>query len=311
MASPDGSSGSGSRATGSTTVTGTRTMKLPTFSGGTEKDEITARDFVERIEAHCRVLNKTENDACNEMHLVLRGNAANWWRTLARRDIDPTNWTQVKKEFLDTYATKLTGHTAHAIGQLEQRVGESPDEYFGRLDQVIEDMVTDYPDEHKTRTSPAANTWDQGYKDTFKNFRNYVQKYLYIGGLRENLRADVLKANPSTLVDALKEARKSNLIATKQKGIFSVDEENTNKTEEDLDLTEEEIHAINQRRAKFGRKPFNTQKKGPIKCYNCNKLGHIARNCNQGQRRNIRSIEEGQETQHNDQIQSIHGQDFW
>jgi hypothetical protein len=96
-------------------VTGTRSLKLPTFSGGHDKDDLSPLDFVERIETYIKSAKRDENDSCVEMHLALRSNALLWWRTLSQRDIDVNIWKDVRKEFLDTYAPKITGQTAHAI----------------------------------------------------------------------------------------------------------------------------------------------------------------------------------------------------
>ena len=48
-------------------------MKLPTFSGGSDKDDLPPRDFLERIEAYCKALKKDTNDEFTEMQLALRG----------------------------------------------------------------------------------------------------------------------------------------------------------------------------------------------------------------------------------------------
>jgi len=151
--------------------------------------------------------------------------------------------------------------------------------------------------------------------------RNHIQKYLFIGGLRESLRLDVLKAKTISLADALKEASKSELIHKKQGKIFSIEEELEESNEPDLD--DEEIAAINHRRMKMGKRPFkkrfgnrNTTNE-EVKCYNCNRMGHIAKNCNAPRRRQIRAIDDGEatETESMEQpqpIMAIHDQlDFW
>jgi len=291
-----------------TVVTGTRNLKLPTFSGGVDKDDLNPRDFVERIETYCQATKRDPNDECIEMHLALRGNATIWWRTLKRRGINTNLWTEVKAEFLQTYAPTITGQTAHAIGQLEQRSMESVNDYFGRLDQIVEEMM-------------ASLTLTQSQNAGGEAARNHIQKYLFIGGLRESLRLDVLKAKTISLADALKEASKSELIHKKQGKIFSIEEELEESNEPDLD--DEEIAAINHRRMKMGKRPFKKRfgnrnmTNEEVKCYNCNRMGHIAKNCNAPRKGQIRAIDDGEttETESMDQpqpIMAIHDQlDFW
>ncbi len=146
-------------------VTGTRSLKLPTFSGGQEKDDLSPLDFVERIE-YCKSMKRDENDSCVEMHLALRGNTLLWWRTLKRRGINVNVWKDVRQEFLDTYSPKITGQTAHAIGQLEQKATETVNDYFNRLDQIFDEILLSFP------TVPTGHTTTCG--TTFRN--NYSQE---------------------------------------------------------------------------------------------------------------------------------------
>jgi hypothetical protein len=52
--------------------TTTRSLKLPTFSGGVEKDDLSPQDFVERIETYCKAMKRDVDDNCTEMHLALQ-----------------------------------------------------------------------------------------------------------------------------------------------------------------------------------------------------------------------------------------------
>ncbi len=258
-------------------------MKLPTFSGGSDKDDLPPRDFVERIEAYCKALKKDTNDECTEMQLALRGNATIWWRSLARRGISNGVWADVRQEFLATYQPSVTGKTAHAIGQLEQKGTETINDYFNRLDQVIDEMMA-------SATQPTTST-----KTIYDNVRNHIQKYLFIGGLRENLRIEVQKTEPTSLAEALKAAGKTELILKRETSkVFSVEDNPltpTNNDEDDLD--DEEIAALNAWRAKRGKKPMQRRNANlqDVKCYNCNKMGHISRNC-RAPRKAVRSMDE-------------------
>jgi Retrotransposon gag protein/Zinc knuckle len=278
------------------TLTG-RSLKMPTFSGGSDKDDLSPIDFVERIETYCKSTKRPEDDACVEIHLTLRGNALIWWRTLKRRGIDTTKWQEVRTAFLETYAPTITGQTAHAIGQMEQRVSETVNDYFGRLDQIIDEMFFSFP------------TVGAGQTKTYEDVRNHLQRYLFIGGLRENLRIEVLKTSPLALVDALKDASKAELIQKRQGNkIFAIGDDTEEQDHGYSDLEEDEIAAINQRRFRMGKKPLMKRRNNSdIKCYNCNRMGHISKNCQAPRRKPIRSIQE--EQHHSEQPDASHDDD--
>jgi Retrotransposon gag protein/Zinc knuckle len=303
-------------ATTPSVVAGMRSLKMPTFSGGLEKDDLSPLDFVERIETYVKSAKRNDNDSCVEMHLNLRGNALIWWRTLKRRGVNTENWKEVRQAFLETYAPTITGQTAHAIGQMEQRANETVNDYFGRLDQIVDEMLSTFP-------TPATS-----YVKTYEDVRNHMQKYLFIGGLRENIRVEVLKVTPTTLADALKEACKAELILKKQNNrIFAIEDENNEQAETDLD--DDEIMAINRRRQRLGKRPIVRRRPGnnanpnanananDIKCYNCNRMGHISKNCTAPRRKPIKAIEENQEEEEKqpdnaiNAIQERDDLDFW
>jgi hypothetical protein len=106
------------------------------------------------------------------MRLALRGNALLWWRTLKRRGINVNVWNDVRQEFLETYAPKITRQTAQAIGQLEQKTSETVNDYFDRLDQIVDEMLASFP--------PVATSQVKTYDD----LQNHIQKQLFTGGLK-------------------------------------------------------------------------------------------------------------------------------
>lgn len=121
---------------------------------------------------------------------------------------------------------------------------------------------------------------------TANNVWNHMQKHLFIGGLRENLRAEVLKISTATLIETLMQASKAKLIHNKQMHkIFAVEDlVQQHETQNDKELDTDEIMAINCWRAKCGKWPITKTPTG-IKCYKCNKMGHMSRDCRAPRRR--------------------------
>jgi hypothetical protein len=167
---------------------------------------------------------------------------------------------------------------------------------------------------------------------TYSDLRNHIQKQLFTGGLKESLRVEVLKAQSATLMDSLKEASKVKLILKKPANhrLFAIDE--TDDDEHETDLDEDEIMAINQRQKRMGKRPIrgqrnnfsgnnngNSNQSNDIKCYNCNKLGHISKNCNAPRRKPIQSIQDeqrdeedgGRQSEVINLIQERDNLDFW
>jgi hypothetical protein len=149
------------------------------------------------------------------------------------------------------------------IRQLEQRATETVNDYFGRLDQIIDEMLSTFP--------PSSIK----HQDTFEELRNHMQKFLFIAGLRERIRTEVLKVSPTTLVEALKEASKFELIFK-----WHTNRVSSNKVVE-FDLDKEEIMAINRRRFRLGKPPLVRCKcnASDEKCFHCNKMGQTSKTC--------------------------------
>ncbi len=61
---------------------------------GFEKGNLCQLDFVEQIEAFCKLMKMDDNDDCMEMHLDLRGNIFVWCRMLKLSGINVNNWKE-------------------------------------------------------------------------------------------------------------------------------------------------------------------------------------------------------------------------
>jgi len=316
--SPDtrGTPGGASTSSGGQTIREieTKTSRMPLFYGRTtgQKSDITPRAFVERIEAYCKLANKAENAECHVLYDTLRGEAITWWEGLKDAQIDKTIWAEVKREFLIDYDYRIAGESEYKLKALKQKVGENAVTFFSRVSAAMEDIDRGIP-EHATAEGRAIQ----------ESYRLQVHKNLFISGLREDIRTNVLNHPIPDLRTAKEEARRAEFLLSNTKPIVSSQtfddlasamdtvmaiEPRENDEEE---LHEDEIAAINNWRIRRGRKPvkWNNRRRNngygsnnsgstPFqgKCHNCDKMGHMARNCREPKRaQNIRAIEENKE----------------
>jgi len=172
-----------------------KTTRLPLFYGS-DKDDVTPRDFVKRLEAYCRATNKPANAACNEMYLALRGQAITWWNSMRISGKDMASWSIAKNEFLKDYDYRIKGESFQATHLEKQKLNESIVDYYARTALAIEDSSRGL-DEPEDEDEIAVQ------KQAVRHFH----RYMFISGLREDLRSEVLRHDVQTLDDAREQAR--------------------------------------------------------------------------------------------------------
>jgi Retrotransposon gag protein/Zinc knuckle len=268
-----------------------KTTRLPLFYGDTPgvRNEVTAQDLVQRIEAYCRSTNKPANTECQELYLTLRGAALGWWDSLKLSSIDKAIWVQLRKEFLEDFDFRVCEKSSYRLLSLRQKIGENVVTYYSRVTKAVDEMYEGMPTET-----------DQDKLDARRETILHTCKNIFVSGLRENLRAAVLNHPIPTLKEAKEVAKKQEILlgTDRPKPTSSMWEELSavmdtvlppeDRGEEDDDFHEEEVMAINRWRANHRRRNVKwtprrrTQNAGqPFmgKCHNCDKAGHFARNC--------------------------------
>ena len=89
-----------------------RSTDLPLFFGRADKDSISARLLVDRIETAAQIAGWIDNARkLQEMYMILRNRAVVWWRSLPDAGIDRDIWNNVKNEFLAMYEPRYTAKT--------------------------------------------------------------------------------------------------------------------------------------------------------------------------------------------------------
>jgi len=290
--------------TPATTVTSkeVKHSKIPLFYGfGGGKDEVSAVDLVDRIEALCQTANRnTDENKCNELYLALRGDAIAWYKSLKSIQISTTDWASMKKRFLKDYDFRIPGQVAYKLDVLRQKPKEKVIDFFSRVDVAIGNFFENFV---KKDSATAQDT------------RYYFQLGIFIGGLRDELKSKVLMSDKvTTLVAARDYAQKLEFIELSKGKVGiedahsqilmmegwrgrKVDEEG--KSSDDEELEEDMVAILNRYKKKFVNHSMNKDAPFVGKCYNCGRSGHRSYNCKKPKRREVRSL--GEEPYEDDQ----------
>ena len=285
-----------------------RSTDLPLFYGKPSKDTITPHQLVARVERAARIANWVNDiQKIDEFNLCLREEAIKWYDSLEYIPNFDMTWINVKTEFLKAFATHQTAMTLCVTMQgLKQGSTESVQLYYNRVTDTFTQMKYATPatvnthqgDDatlHFDAIAPPLNIPEvdvpRNYADAFTNnganqMMTYLMMILFIGGLMEKIRDEVMMKNPNNLQEALEMARNIETVLNKAKTTSG--QQVTAITEED-DVTivtnEEEmaqVNAINEMRRRQGKRPirykFRRDKK-TLECFNCKRKGHFAREC--------------------------------
>jgi hypothetical protein len=283
------------------TVKEAKHMKIPLFYGRTEgKEEISAEDLIDRIEALVKATGKGEDVAIQELYLALREDAVKWYKSLPMTGVDVTKWPEVKKQFLADYQFKIAGSVAYKLEVLRQKSNERVIDFFARVNEDFEHIM----EEVSCKTSASSI-----------ETRTQIQKAIFIAGLRDELKSKILPdaSARKTLMSVRKAAQTLEYVDLAKKKtanpVLAMKEmENEidmigNEEEADDECAEEEIAMINRYRAKIGKRPMRRRGGGrgggtirfTGKCFNCNLPGHRSLDCRQPKRNGVRSVDEEEE----------------
>jgi len=276
-----------------------RSTELPLFLGFDKDNTITAHALMERVEHAANIANWDDPRKCNELFMILRKEAQQWWDSLRHvNGLDPNaDWAQVKQRFLKTYAPRYTARTnCINLMKLYQAPNEKVQTFFLRLDETFKRMVETRPAELlQVRVAPLAANQDnardaqiklEGLRDQDKFFLSQM----FLAGLRENIRTKVMEEAPADLIDIVDLAIEKETIYLNEKNtptpsIFSLEEKNELDGADDrLELNKEEQEMIAALRKRKGQAPFKKNGNGPspstpVVCRYCKKTGHWQKQC--------------------------------
>jgi hypothetical protein len=179
-----------------------RITDIPPFFGRKEKDTITPRYLVNRIEDAATIA-AWPDDArkITEFRLRLRGDALVWWESM-----EECSWNNIKDIFLKTFEPKFSAR------DLVQRPGETVNDYHVRVHQACRTLFESMPEALATvRVSIVGATHEEAAaaakREGLDDMAKFIRHQLFLTGLRDNLREKVLEANKGTLSESRKLAR--------------------------------------------------------------------------------------------------------
>ena len=143
-----------------------RSTEMLLFYRRKDKDTISARLFINRIETASRVANWDDAWKLSEIYLVLRDRAVLWWSSLLDADVDRANYAAVKADFLASYEPCYTSKTTCTnFQELVQRQGEAVHDYYLRIHDSFAKMCLRCP---CRRPDDNENRRYQGYRKVFQ-----------------------------------------------------------------------------------------------------------------------------------------------
>ena len=313
--------------------------KLPLYHANSKKDTFTAEEWVERVQRAKDAGVWNDVLTTSYVYNALREGALTWYRTLKWSNVDNTDWNAVKQAFLEAYGTTHTSRTTTTALQDLKQNNDTVIDYYTKVVEVMSDLQALMPP--GTIGAPALtfapeivalagfNALADAIKDgTVERIANHgAQRMIYflatqvfINGLKPEIRAEVMKQNPLTIMNACTMAQTVEKINTAKKpsntiggSILEIDLENAGESEMQIDQLQAQIDELQKRKTWIAnRRPWTGQngtggaqtgnrgfggnsagnpfkKENPArgkKCHYCKKMNHFQRDCKKRIREN-------------------------
>jgi hypothetical protein len=256
---------------------------------------------MDRVEHAANIANWDDPRKCDELFMVLRKEAQQWWDSLRHvNGLDRDNdWQQVKQRFLRTYAPRYTARTnCINLMKLYQAPNEKVQTFFLRLDETFKRMTETRPAAMlQVREAPLAanqnNERDARIKlEGLRDQDKFFLSQMFLAGLRENIRTKVMEEAPAELIDIVDLAVEKEAIYLNEKNpppanlLFSIEEkqEKIEGGEEKAEFSKEELDLIHAIRKKRNQPPFkrngnNGSASSTVVCRYCKQKGHWQKHC--------------------------------
>ena len=210
--------------------------KLPLYHADAKKDAFTAEEWVERVQRAKDAGTWNDVTTTSYVYNALRQGALTWYRTLKWSNVNNQVWADVKRAFLEAYGTTHTSSTTTtAINELKQN-NDSVIVYYTKVVEVMSDLqallppgalgVPEVPFPAEIRNLAGF----VGLADDIKNnctiqavdygaqrMIYFIATQIFISGLKTELRQEVMKQNPLTIMQACSMAQTQEKIITFKK----------------------------------------------------------------------------------------------
>ena len=278
-----------------------RSTDIPLFYGKKEKDTVTPQQLIERIEKAARIAGwNTEERKCDEFYMCLRDGAMSWYNTLENIiGFDIKSWAATKTEFMKAYAPRFTAKTLCTNFQdLRQKQDQSVQDFYNHVSDVFRDAYQIKPAHVLTCPGAAAADRHGLAQDEADDIRLggimamqlLMMNTVFIGGLREEIRVQVLETGPTKIQESVDLARQIEVIVHEKK-VKGTTVSSIEAPDGDSDSDEEDVlEIINTVRARRGKAPFQFRagqrttggtfgNKVNVQCHYCKIMGHFQRDC--------------------------------
>jgi len=209
--------------------------KLPIWSGDAAKDGYTVEQWCKRVDKAAASAGWNAGNTMSYVYNALRGDALRWYESLKRFNINDDDWPSVRVEMLDAYSRVQTARTAVVnLSDLKQGASESVTNFGSRVARIVDDMEMLMPAAART---PAGVAWadeitalagwgavaaavkttqlQNAANRVIWNTYNHLGVQLFISNLKPVFRDELLKAPPTDLSTAIKQARQLEKIVLK------------------------------------------------------------------------------------------------
>ena len=209
--------------------------KLPIWSGDATKDGYTVEQWCKRVDKAAASAGWDAGNTMSYVYNALRGDALRWYESLKRFNVNDEDWPSVRAEMLDAYSRVQTARTAVVnLSDLKQGASESVTNFGSRVARIVDDLEVLMPAAART---PAGVTWadeitalagwgavpaaikttqlQNAANRVIWNTYNHLGVQLFISNLKPVFRDEMLKAPPTDLSTAIKQARQLEKIVLK------------------------------------------------------------------------------------------------